>query len=83
MYVLSYLSSLATLNVISLHRLIGITFREPCDISHWVTWLICYLSAARLQGFEADLHLQGQQFNTLLGILYVGYILMQIPSYVC
>ncbi|KAH9977701.1 MFS general substrate transporter [Lactifluus volemus] len=38
------------------------------------------ISAARLQGFEADLHLQGQQFNTLLGILYVGYILMQIPS---
>ncbi|KAI0268180.1 MFS general substrate transporter [Gloeopeniophorella convolvens] len=37
-------------------------------------------SAARLKGFEADLHLKGQQFNTLLSILYVGYILMQIPS---
>ncbi|OCH90936.1 MFS general substrate transporter [Obba rivulosa] len=37
-------------------------------------------SAARLRGFEADLHLVGQQFNTLLSILYVGYILMQIPS---
>jgi hypothetical protein len=37
-------------------------------------------SAARLKGFEADLHLKGQEFNTLLGILYVGYILMQIPS---
>ena len=39
-------------------------------------------SAARLRGFEADLHLKGQQFATILSILYVGYILMQIPSYV-
>lgn len=38
--------------------------------------------AARLRGFEQDLHLKGQEFNTLLSILYVGYILMQIPSYV-
>ncbi|KAH9844126.1 MFS general substrate transporter [Rhodofomes roseus] len=37
-------------------------------------------SAARLRGFEDDLHLKGQQFNTLLSILYVGYILMQVPS---
>lgn len=37
-------------------------------------------SAARLRGFETDLKLKGQEFNTLLSILYVGYILMQIPS---
>lgn len=37
-------------------------------------------SAARLRGFEVDLHLEGQQFDTLLSILYVGYILMQVPS---
>ncbi|PCH41493.1 MFS general substrate transporter [Wolfiporia cocos MD-104 SS10] len=37
-------------------------------------------SAARLRGFEEDLHLKGQQFDTLLSILYVGYILMQVPS---
>ncbi|CAL1701087.1 unnamed protein product [Somion occarium] len=37
-------------------------------------------SAARLRGFETDLNLKGQEFNTLLSILYVGYILMQIPS---
>ncbi|KDQ09022.1 hypothetical protein BOTBODRAFT_37405 [Botryobasidium botryosum FD-172 SS1] len=37
-------------------------------------------AAARLRGFEADLGLQGQQFATLLSILYVGYICMQIPS---
>ncbi|KAF9232155.1 MFS general substrate transporter [Melanogaster broomeanus] len=38
------------------------------------------VAAARLRGFEEDLHLEGQQFNTVLSILYVGYILMQIPS---
>ncbi|KAF8604467.1 MFS general substrate transporter [Ceratobasidium sp. AG-I] len=37
-------------------------------------------AAARLRGFEEDLGLSGQQFPTLLSILYVGYILMQIPS---
>ncbi|THH31325.1 hypothetical protein EUX98_g2892 [Antrodiella citrinella] len=37
-------------------------------------------SAARLRGLETDLKLKGQEFNTLLSILYVGYILMQIPS---
>ncbi|KDQ64273.1 hypothetical protein JAAARDRAFT_117826 [Jaapia argillacea MUCL 33604] len=37
-------------------------------------------SAARLRGFEEDLGLKGQEFNTILSILYVGYILMQIPS---
>ena len=37
-------------------------------------------SAARLEGFEADLHLKGQEFNTLLSSLYVGYTLTQIPS---
>lgn len=36
--------------------------------------------AARLKGFESDLHLVDQQFATLLSILYVGYIIMQIPS---
>ncbi|PFH46169.1 hypothetical protein AMATHDRAFT_77797 [Amanita thiersii Skay4041] len=37
-------------------------------------------AAARLRGFEADLNLKGQEFATLLSILYVGYIIMQIPS---
>lgn len=36
--------------------------------------------AARLYGFEEDLGLQGEEFATLLSILYVGYILMQVPS---
>ncbi|KAJ7781283.1 MFS general substrate transporter [Mycena metata] len=37
-------------------------------------------SAARLHGFERDLNLTGNQFASVLSILYVGYLLMQIPS---
>ncbi|KAJ7283701.1 MFS general substrate transporter [Mycena rebaudengoi] len=37
-------------------------------------------AAARKRGLETDLHLKGQEFPTLLSILYVGYILMQVPS---
>ena len=36
--------------------------------------------AARMRGFETDSYSQGQEYATLLSILYVGYILMQIPS---
>ncbi|KAG5646599.1 hypothetical protein DXG03_002903 [Asterophora parasitica] len=38
-------------------------------------------AAARLRGFEEDLHLEGNQFASILSILYVGYIFMQIPSW--
>ncbi|QRW19031.1 major facilitator superfamily transporter [Rhizoctonia solani] len=37
-------------------------------------------AAAKLRGFETDLGLKGKEFATLLSILYVGYILMQVPS---
>jgi MFS family permease len=37
-------------------------------------------AAARLQGLERDLHLVGSQYQTGLSILFVGYILMQVPS---
>ncbi|WWC92441.1 uncharacterized protein L201_007399 [Kwoniella dendrophila CBS 6074] len=37
-------------------------------------------AAARLKGFEADLNLSDTEFQTLLSILYVGYILFQVPS---
>ncbi|KAF9496340.1 hypothetical protein BDN71DRAFT_1446327 [Pleurotus eryngii] len=37
-------------------------------------------SAARLRGFEDELRLSSTQNSTLLSILFVGYILMQIPS---
>ncbi|KAG1743065.1 MFS general substrate transporter [Suillus lakei] len=37
-------------------------------------------AAARLRGFEEDLGMTGNQFNTLTSILYVGYLLTQAPS---
>jgi len=37
-------------------------------------------AAARLQGLEEDLNLQGSQYQTGLSILFVSYILMQVPS---
>ncbi|KIJ12951.1 hypothetical protein PAXINDRAFT_14315 [Paxillus involutus ATCC 200175] len=38
-------------------------------------------AAARLSGLENDLRMSGHQFDTLISILYVGYVLMQIPSW--
>ncbi|KAG2346871.1 hypothetical protein BDR05DRAFT_754534 [Suillus weaverae] len=38
------------------------------------------LTAARLRGLEEDLGMTGNQFNTLISILYVGYLLTQAPS---
>ncbi len=37
-------------------------------------------AAARLQGLEADLHLVGNEYQTGLSVLFVGYILSQIFS---
>ena len=37
-------------------------------------------AAARLQGLEEDLNLTPQQYQTGLSILFVAYILMQVPS---
>ncbi|KAJ5999857.1 hypothetical protein N7481_000266 [Penicillium waksmanii] len=38
------------------------------------------ISAARLKGLQDDLNLSDPQYSTCLSILYVGYILMQVPS---
>ncbi|KAK3378917.1 major facilitator superfamily domain-containing protein [Lasiosphaeria ovina] len=38
------------------------------------------MAAARLKGLQADLQLDNTQYATCLSILYVGYILMQVPS---
>ncbi|KAG6001111.1 hypothetical protein E4U21_004684 [Claviceps maximensis] len=38
------------------------------------------IAAARLKGLQADLHMDYSQYATCLSILYVGYILMQVPS---
>ena len=37
-------------------------------------------AAAKLQGLVEDLHLHGDQYQVGLSILFVGYILMQVPS---
>jgi MFS family permease len=37
-------------------------------------------AAAKLQGLEHDLHLRGDQYQLGLSILFVGYVLMQVPS---
>lgn len=37
-------------------------------------------AAAKLQGLKQDLHLHGTEYETALSILFVGYILMQVPS---
>lgn len=38
------------------------------------------LASARLNNIEKDLGMSGFQFNTTISILFVGYVLMQIPS---
>ncbi|TDZ54695.1 MFS transporter prlL [Colletotrichum trifolii] len=38
------------------------------------------IGAARLGGLEKDLGLTGSEFQTCVSILFVGYILMQVPS---
>ena len=38
------------------------------------------IAAARLKGLQDDLKLSDTQYATCLSILYVGYILMQVPS---
>ncbi|KAG1793180.1 uncharacterized protein HD556DRAFT_1376244 [Suillus plorans] len=40
------------------------------------------IAAARLRGFEEDLGMTGNQFNTLTSIFFVGYLFTQAPSYV-
>ena len=38
------------------------------------------LAQARLNNLEKDLHMAGDNFNTAVSVLTVGYVLMQIPS---
>lgn len=38
------------------------------------------IAAARLAGLESDLGLHGNQYATCVSILFVGYLLMQVPS---
>ncbi|KAI2623781.1 major facilitator superfamily domain-containing protein [Xylaria nigripes] len=38
------------------------------------------IAAAKLSGLPEDLNLKGNEFQTAVSILFVGYLLMQIPS---
>ncbi|RAL06956.1 MFS general substrate transporter [Aspergillus homomorphus CBS 101889] len=38
------------------------------------------IAAAKLAGLEKDLHLVGDQYQLSVSILFVGYLLMQVPS---
>lgn len=38
------------------------------------------LAQARLNNLEKELGMHGTQFNTTISILFVGYVLMQVPS---
>ncbi|KAH8653245.1 major facilitator superfamily domain-containing protein [Tricladium varicosporioides] len=51
----------------------------------WAMYFMNYLDRnaianARLDGLEKDLGLHGSQYNTCISILFVGYLLMQVPS---
>ncbi|KAJ2931617.1 hypothetical protein H1R20_g5437, partial [Candolleomyces eurysporus] len=37
-------------------------------------------AAARLRGFQKDLDLTDTQFATVISVLYIGYVMMQVPS---
>ncbi|KAJ5852141.1 uncharacterized protein N7529_011526 [Penicillium soppii] len=38
------------------------------------------IASAKLAGLEKDLNLKGEQYQTSVSILFVGYLLMQVPS---
>ncbi|KAL2434161.1 hypothetical protein ABEF94_015272 [Exophiala dermatitidis] len=38
------------------------------------------IAAARLAGLEEELKLHGTQYQTAVSILFIGYLLMQVPS---
>ncbi|KAF4551230.1 MFS-type transporter-like protein 6 [Elsinoe fawcettii] len=51
-------------------------------------YLFCFIDRAnignaRLAGFERDLGLQGYDYNTVLSIFYVSYIVFELPSNAC
>ncbi|KAL0056904.1 hypothetical protein AAF712_016480 [Marasmius tenuissimus] len=50
-----------------------------------VLYLFCFIDRAnignaRLAGLERDLHLQGYDYNMILSVFYISYVLFEIPS---
>ncbi|CAO2652501.1 Nn.00g007840.m01.CDS01 [Neocucurbitaria sp. VM-36] len=51
-------------------------------------YLMCFIDRsnignARLAGFEKDLKLKGYDYNTVLSVFYISYILFEIPATLC
>ncbi|KAK7212745.1 hypothetical protein V2G26_019923 [Clonostachys chloroleuca] len=57
----------------------------------WIMPCLCFMyflnyvdrnaiAQARLNNLEKDLNMKGSEFNTTVSILFVGYVLMQVPS---
>ncbi|KAF2012909.1 MFS general substrate transporter [Aaosphaeria arxii CBS 175.79] len=51
-------------------------------------YLMCFIDRAnignaRLAGFEKDLKLEGYDYNIVLSIFYISYILFEIPATIC
>ncbi|EHY55003.1 MFS-type transporter efuF [Exophiala dermatitidis] len=70
-------------------RLAGKRVRRKVDIRLLgMAWLMlmfnyfdrCIIAAARVVGIQKSLHMNSTQYGTAVGILYVGYVLMQVPS---
>jgi len=54
----------------------------------FLLYLFCFIDRAnignaRLAGLEKDLHLKGYNYNQVLSVFYVSYILFEIPSNMC
>lgn len=46
----------------------------------WLTRTRNNYAAARLQGLEDDLNMTDEQYQIGLSTLFIGYVLMQVPS---
>ncbi|KAK4500869.1 hypothetical protein PRZ48_009061 [Zasmidium cellare] len=43
-------------------------------------YLFCFIGNARLAGLEKDLHLKGYDYNAVLSVFYISYIIFEIPA---
>jgi fucose permease len=48
-------------------------------------YLFCFIDRAnignaKLAGFEKDLHMKGYDYNAVLSVFYISYIIFEIPS---
>ena len=53
-----------------------------------ILYLFCFIDRAnignaRLAGLETDLNLTGYDYNAILSVFYISYIIFEIPSNMC